>query len=160
MRRPEDKNNDNFNPRWPNLFNVVIESLDLREIEMLGRHYTWSNDLNPPTFEKLDRVLMSTEWELKFPKVTVEALDRSRSDHTPLLLNGRVATQHGRHSMFKFELGWLIRDGFYDMVANIWQQETKGVTAIERWQNKIRSLRQYLRGWAKNTTGMLKKEKK
>jgi hypothetical protein len=43
----------------------------------------------PPPFEKLDRVLMSSEWELKFPKVTVEALDRSTSDHTPLLLNRR-----------------------------------------------------------------------
>ena len=46
MRRPEDKNNNNFNYRWPNLFNAVIESLELREIEMTGRQYTWSNDLD------------------------------------------------------------------------------------------------------------------
>jgi hypothetical protein len=29
-----------------------------------------------------------------------------------------------------------------------------------RWQNKLRKLRQYLRGWAKNTSGSNKKEKK
>jgi hypothetical protein len=33
MRRPEDKNKDTFNPRLPNLFNVVIESLELKEID-------------------------------------------------------------------------------------------------------------------------------
>ena len=29
---------------------------------------------------------MTTEWELKYPFVTVHALDRGVSDHTPLLL--------------------------------------------------------------------------
>jgi hypothetical protein len=70
MRRAEDKSNENFNFRWPNLFNVIIENLELREIEMVGHQFTWANDLAPPTFEKLDRVLMSSEWELKFPNVT------------------------------------------------------------------------------------------
>jgi hypothetical protein len=30
---------------------------------------------------------------------------------------------------------------------------------MQRWQNKIRRLRQFLRGWAKNTNGAYKKEK-
>jgi hypothetical protein len=29
MRCKEDKNNDNFNSRWPFMFNAIIESLDL-----------------------------------------------------------------------------------------------------------------------------------
>jgi hypothetical protein len=57
-------------------------------------------------------------------------------------------------------MGWLTRDGFFDMVANIWQSECRGYTALERWQNKIRNLRQYLRGWAKHTAGIYRKEKK
>jgi hypothetical protein len=31
---------------------------------------------------------------------------------------------------------------------------------MERWQGKICRLRQFLRGWAKNTSGQYKKEKK
>jgi hypothetical protein len=31
---------------------------------------------------------------------------------------------------------------------------------MEVWQNKIRALRKYLRGWAKNKNGAYKKEKK
>ena len=52
MRRPEDKNKNNFNFRWPNLFNAVIESLEMKEIDLKGRHFTWSNNLDSPTFEK------------------------------------------------------------------------------------------------------------
>jgi hypothetical protein len=32
-RRKEEKN-DNFNARWPFMFNAIIESLDLREITL------------------------------------------------------------------------------------------------------------------------------
>ena len=63
MRRPQDKSKDNFEAMWPDLFNMVIQTLDLREIEMSGRQYTWASSGDDPTFEKLDRVLVSTEWE-------------------------------------------------------------------------------------------------
>jgi hypothetical protein len=46
------------------------------------------------------------------------------------------------------------------MVANIWQSATEGSTPLERWQAKIRRLRQHLRGWAKHTAGSYIKEKK
>jgi hypothetical protein len=46
------------------------------------------------------------------------------------------------------------------MDADIWQSECRGSTTLEKWQNKIRNFRQHLRGWAKHTTGMYKKEKK
>lgn len=140
-------------------FNAIIENLELQEIEMVGRQFTWANNLVPPTFEKLDRVLMSPNWELKFPNVTVQALDRFWSDHTPLLLNGMAPTNLGNHYEFKFELAWLIRDGFHDMVSSIWQQENRGESAIQVWQNKIRPLRQYLRGWAKNSAGLIKRRR-
>ena len=57
----EDKNNDNFDARWSYMFNMIIESLNLREIDLTGRQYTWANNLPNPTYEKLDRVLTSVE---------------------------------------------------------------------------------------------------
>jgi hypothetical protein len=62
--------------------------------------------------------------------------------------------------MFKFELGWLLREGFMDMVQDIWMNNVVGDSPMERWQGKICRLRQFLRGWAKNTSGQYKKEKK
>ncbi|WVZ96321.1 hypothetical protein U9M48_041976 [Paspalum notatum var. saurae] len=46
------------------------------------------------------------------------------------------------------------------MVKDVWTSVQSGHTPLERWQAKIRSLRQYLRGWAKHTSRMYKKEKK
>jgi hypothetical protein len=55
------KNNSNYRDRWPFLFNVVIDGLNLREIQMSRRKYTWANTRENPTYEKLDRILMTME---------------------------------------------------------------------------------------------------
>jgi hypothetical protein len=137
LRHPYEKNNPNYNARWPFLFNAVIDGLNLRELEMMGRKFTWANNLASQTFEKLDRILVTTEWEEKFPLSTVRALTREVSDHTPLLLNtGEPTNAHTQH-MFKFELGWLLRDGFIDMIKGLWTSTTFGQTPMERWQGKI-----------------------
>jgi endonuclease/exonuclease/phosphatase family metal-dependent hydrolase len=80
MRKPEDKSCGDFDTKWPSLFNAVIESLDLREIVMTAG--------DNPTYEKLDRVLASTEWELNFPLAKVEARDRNISDHSTSCVHG------------------------------------------------------------------------
>jgi hypothetical protein len=84
LHRQEDKNNDNSNTRWPCVFNAIIESLGLREIALSGCQFTWANRCSIPTYEKLDRILTSVEWEQKFLLVSVRALTRAGSDHTHL----------------------------------------------------------------------------
>ena len=71
IRRPSEKNNDNFKPWWSFMFNAIIEGIGLKEIEMSGRQYTWASRRVNPTFEKLDRVLATSEWEQKFPLTTI-----------------------------------------------------------------------------------------
>jgi hypothetical protein len=61
LRRPEEKSNENFNPRWSFIFNAIIENLNLREIVLPGRQFTWASRRANPTYEKLDRVLASVE---------------------------------------------------------------------------------------------------
>ena len=100
LRHSGEKNNTRFNDRWPFLFNAVIDNFDLREIELTGRQFTWADSLPIPTYEKLDRVLMSTEWEFKYPLVAVQALDRGVSDHTPLLLDTGTARILGGSEAF------------------------------------------------------------
>jgi hypothetical protein len=86
MRNSREKNNDRFSDRWPFLFSVVIDNFDLMKLNMTDRQFTWVNSLPHPTYEKLDMALMTAEWEFKYPLVTVHALDRGISNHTPLLL--------------------------------------------------------------------------
>src|SRR5438128_5030747 len=110
MRNIKEKNNNRFNYCWPFLFNAVIDSFDLKEIELTGRQFTWANSLPMITFEKLDRVLMTTEWEFKFLFVSVQALDRGMSDHTPLLLDTGTSAFSGISKQFRFELSWFSRE--------------------------------------------------
>jgi hypothetical protein len=44
-------------------FNAIIESLDVREIALPGRQFTWENRRETHTYEKLDYVLASVERE-------------------------------------------------------------------------------------------------
>jgi endonuclease/exonuclease/phosphatase family metal-dependent hydrolase len=76
---------------------------------MSGRKYTWVNNLATPTFQKLDRILMTTEWEEKFPLSIVQALAREISNHTPLLLTLGEPSHMATQPMIKFELWWLLR---------------------------------------------------
>ena len=87
------------------MFNAIIETLNLRELEMTGRKYTWANYVEVPTFEKLDHILVTIDWEKKIPLASVQALTREISDHTPLLLDVGIPSHRGNARNFKFELG-------------------------------------------------------
>ena len=127
---------------------------------MIGRQFTWANSLPEPTYERLDRVLMDTDWESKFPLVSVRALERIQdlSDHAPILLTTGLPRPPSNRR-FKFELGWLHREGFREVVKKVWERPVVGGTPIQRWNNKIRALCTYLARWARHTTGFLRKEK-
>ena len=94
------------------MFNAITKTLNLRELEMTGRKYTWANYAEVPTYEKLDRILVIIEWEQKFPLASIQALTLEISDHTPLLRDGGEPSHRGNVRNFKFELGWLSRDVF------------------------------------------------
>jgi endonuclease/exonuclease/phosphatase family metal-dependent hydrolase len=85
LRFSFEKSRGRFDNHWPFLFNAVIDSLDLREASMIGRQFTCANNLPEPTYEKLDRIMMDTNWESKFPMVSVRALKRIEglSNHAP-----------------------------------------------------------------------------
>jgi hypothetical protein len=134
--------------------------LDLREVSIIGRQFTWANILPNPTYQKLNKVLMDANWESKFPMVSVHALSHidGLSDHAPIILTTGNPKPDGNHR-FKFELGWLQWDGFHDMVKDVWDRPVNAISPILRWNTKIRALRSHLSGWARHVTGVLKKEK-
>ena len=160
LRFRHEKSRGRFDSHWPFLFNVVIDNLSLREVHMTGRQFTWANSLPEPTYDNLDSVLMDSDWEDKYPLVTVRALEciEAFSDHAPILLSTGTSTLYSQ-PQFKFELGWLLRDGFDDRVKKVWLHPVVSDSPIQRCNNKMCNLRKFLRGWARHTTGMLKKEK-
>jgi hypothetical protein len=103
--------------------------------------------------------LTSVDWEQKFPLASVQALPRSGSDHTPLLLDTGEQSHIGNKVEFSFELSWLKQEGFKDIVEREWRSVLTVDNPIINWQNKIHHLRQYLRGWAREQSGKYKIER-
>jgi hypothetical protein len=50
IRKRDEKNNDNFRACWPFVFNVIIDHLNMREIALNGRQFTWGSPRDEPTY--------------------------------------------------------------------------------------------------------------
>lgn len=68
LRFSSEKNKKFSENNFSSMFNLIINSYELRELALSGG-YTWSNNRKDPTLEKLDRVLISNSWEMEFPCV-------------------------------------------------------------------------------------------
>lgn len=66
-------------------FNDLIRELQLIDVQLQNRDYTWSNKQPVPIFSKLDRCFLSSDWALMYPIITLTALEIIVSDHVPLL---------------------------------------------------------------------------
>jgi len=94
----EDKSNDNLNQRLMGEFRSTINFLELKELSLRGRKFTWSNNT---TQTRIDRAFCTVEWDLLLPASMLHALSSTVSDHSPLLLVGASATNTFRG--FRFE---------------------------------------------------------
>lgn len=56
-----DKNNDRLNRRMMQRFKGLIDKIEVKELYLPGRRYTWAGDGQNPTQTKLDRAFASPE---------------------------------------------------------------------------------------------------
>jgi hypothetical protein len=134
------------------MFNYIINICELREIDMSGGQFTWSNNQAVPTLEKLDRFLVSKEWELLFPLTTIHKLSREISDHSPIILD----TMEGREKQikeFRSDKRWLKEENFLPKVYRIWSQPVRARDSLSCFQQKLKNLKKFLKGWGANIRG-------
>ena len=93
----------------------VIDELDMKDIPLKGGLFTWSGGLNNQRMERLDKFLISNDWDLSFGGTTRSLLPRPISDHFPVLLEGGGELDGGPLP-FRFENMWLKADDFKDSI--------------------------------------------
>jgi hypothetical protein len=144
-----DKSNGNVDLRWCEKFNDWVDSHSLMESNLLGRSFTWLNNLENQILSHIDMIFCSTEFNDSFPLATAKALLRNPSDHVPILWKSGTDQSRNR-SRFRFKNWWLCHSSFGELVQSVWARKAKGKTAIDRWQDKIRIFRRKARGWSAN----------
>ncbi|CAI9108792.1 OLC1v1008475C1 [Oldenlandia corymbosa var. corymbosa] len=125
-------------------FNQWINSCNLTELSPLGNIFTWSgNQQNGKVLKKLDRVLFSQEWMDFFQASSIHNLNKTTSDHAPLLHQFRVEMET-RPSIFRLQKMWMRRDSFLDVVKNNWELPHHMIGMIG-FSMKLRRLKERLK---------------
>lgn len=159
VREASDKNNGNISIPWATKFNDWINNAGLMELKLANRQFTWCNNQSNRIMASLDRVFMTTCWEAHHPAVSLMALPRIGSDHTPLVIQcGGTSAPSARP--FRFEKWWLSVEGFVELVKANWNLPCPNGSAMDTCQFKIRRLRKFLRGWNRNVEAEQKINKK
>jgi hypothetical protein len=136
-------------------FSEFIYGQSLVDIPLHGGQFTWSNNR---VWSKIDRFLLSPEWEEHYPDVSQRRLPRLLSDHSLLLLDCGTQREGKRH--FKFENMWLKSDGFVDQVQWWWESyDFQGLPSYVL-ANKLKALKADLKKWNAEVFGDAGKKKK
>ena len=120
-------------------FSDFIEDLNLVDLPLNGGCYTWSSGLANPSMSRIDRVLVTPEWEEQYPDVVQKLMPRLLSDHSAILLEaGGMA--RGKSS-FKFENMWLRVPDFLDKVRGWWSSYSNVGTPSFVLAQKLKALK-------------------
>jgi hypothetical protein len=63
-----DKNNGRINRAMMNRFQKAIDHLQVRELNLVGKKFTWSNNQAAPTMTRIDKVFCTPDWESLYDK--------------------------------------------------------------------------------------------
>ena len=74
-------------------FSEFISDHALIDFPLEGGSFTWSNNHTPPSMSRLDKFLVSPEWDGHFPCLSQRLLPRAVSDHSPVLLDSNLAEE-------------------------------------------------------------------
>nr|CAN79448.1 hypothetical protein VITISV_004425 [Vitis vinifera] len=131
-------------------FSEVIGELGLRDSPLTGGPFTWIGGLNSQAASRLDRFLISDQWEDHFSAITQSA-PRMVSDHSPIVLeaggfsSGKIP--------FHFENMWLKIDGFKDLVRSRWNGYSVEGYSSHCIAEKLKALKKDLKIWNKEVVG-------
>ncbi|WVZ91735.1 hypothetical protein U9M48_037868 [Paspalum notatum var. saurae] len=149
-----DKNNARLNRRVMNWFRRFLDDLELSELHLNGRLFTWSNEREHPTLERIDRVFVTVDWLSLFPDHWLRALSSDCSDHAPLLLQTCCVQWAKRR--FRFESIWPKFNGFLEAVAEGWDIQISNADPCRVLDCKLRNVAKALKSWSSKFVGNIR----
>ncbi|XP_075665339.1 uncharacterized protein LOC142635002 [Castanea sativa] len=139
-------------------FSEFVEDLNLVDLPLEGGSFTWSSGFDQPMMFRIDRALVTPDWEDHFPNVSQRILPCTVSDHSPILLEaGGMA--RGK-SPFRFENMWLKSEGFVDRAHTWWNRYSFVGTPSFVLAKKLKALKEDIVQWNRREFGNVARQKK
>nr|XP_027103174.1 uncharacterized protein LOC113724473 [Coffea arabica] len=133
-------------------FNSCLHSCLLKQARVVGSKYTWTGIRNGRRiWKKLDHVLYNNEWEQHFPRLCVHHLNRTSSDHSPLLCLFDYPSWPSQAS-FKFQHMWVRHSAFMNIVQQNWNLPFEGY-GMHGLAGKLKHLKRCLQAWNRTAFG-------
>jgi hypothetical protein len=95
-------------------FNEWIDRWVLIDLKDPTRGFTWTNNQEKPIMATLDRILITTHWEAKYPLAKTTILPRGVSDYNPMMIT--FGEKSWGDLVFRFEKWWFEVEGFENLV--------------------------------------------
>ena len=145
LRYSRERNGEERWTRAMRRFSQVLDDLVLKDLPLQGGVFTWSGGPRNQRLAKLDRFLVTDEWENYFGNMLQSILPRPLSNHHSILLKGGGSAIRGPMP-FKFENLWLKEEGFKGL---IWKSfELSGISSFRVAKN-LKALKLKLKNWNK-----------
>ncbi|KAL2481397.1 Uncharacterized protein Adt_34363 [Abeliophyllum distichum] len=143
-----ERTGHNTRDRGTSDFADMMMDCGLTDAGYSGSQYTWTNGR---VWKRLDRVLINSAVGSSCSRFSVRHLNRSTSDHSPLLIQWSSDDDLGPRP-FRFLNVWSRHHDFLSFVSQKWSFPTHhtGMTAL--WE-KIFRLKQGLRWWNRHVFG-------
>ena len=104
-------------------FRDIVSKCEFIDLGYFGFNFTWCNQQEGKNrvYLRLDRALATQDWLEHFPRVRVQHLEDTTSDHCPILLTNSNNT-HGRGKRrFFFEAIWAKRSDCKELIEEVWR---------------------------------------
>ncbi|GFS42115.1 hypothetical protein Acr_00g0078180 [Actinidia rufa] len=125
-------------------FNRFIDGMELYDLPMLGRKYTWSNSQEGEKWSRIDRFLIHPEW-LEIFNFKQWGLPRFLSDHSPIILMEDLRDWGPRP--FKFINAWVLHPKCLQVMESAWMQSDVQGWAGYRIMRKLKGMKEALKEW-------------
>nr|XP_016450704.1 PREDICTED: uncharacterized protein LOC107775483 [Nicotiana tabacum] len=137
VRYPSEKKNCVRYTRSMAEFSDFIEDMGLVDLQLLGGKFTWKKGTNFNIAARLDRFLVSEEWDEGFRNIKQSILHRVTSDHSPVM----------------------IQCGFKNRIKTWWESFSCTGRPDYILAFKLKALKEKLKEWSKTIQGNLKIQK-
>ncbi|XP_059436227.1 uncharacterized protein LOC132169166 [Corylus avellana] len=142
-------------------FKTTLEECGLFEVVTKGPTCTWNNGREGEEFimEKLDRMVASHDWHVRFPNVEVLLEAAIFSDHLSMSIN-LVGPQFTSRRMlgFRFEAKWADNMECREVIRSIWRKKTHGKGTWHSVAGKLEASKSRLKAWQRVQGGNMRQQ--